>query len=114
PEFWVVRDAEGRLNVEKLPPLPEAGLPAFSYHVEAVICHVWTPEARQTYTVEAIECRLEPRNALLDLSVIALSPTEGGREGSPAVRGMMVDTTLTVPRLRPELDLKFGGEVHIE
>lgn len=101
-QMWVVQNAEGRLNIERL---PEGRLPTFSYRLDNATCHLWTPQARQFYRIDTVHCRIEPERALLDLNGCATVPT-GQRFG--------FDVRLTVPRLCKDRDLDLSGAVRVE
>lgn len=129
PELWLVRDPEGRLNIEKLPQPQRRRLPSFIYSLKDATCHVWTPQARQTFRIDTLHCRLEPERALLDLNGRALVPETGaGSLSHEQPRGhatshipedsfkgrLGFSARLTVPRLRKDLDLALSGAVQVE
>lgn len=114
PEIWLARDAEGRLNIDSLVGRPASRLPALDYRVEMALCHVLSPRSHQMFRIDALECRLEPHRALLDVHGWAMVPPVAGPVDPASASRLAFEARITVPKLRRDRDLVLGGEIRSE
>ncbi len=111
-EMWIVRDAEGRLNLDDLGNQRPSRLPSWHYLLEDAACHVWTSEARQTFRIDRLECDMEPASGLLRVfgqAEVARLPRWPGESN---LGRFNLHARLIVPRLKRDEDLT--GEVRAE
>jgi len=110
-ELFLAVDKNGKLNVADLGERELVQLPSLNYAVDALTCHVRTPTANESLSIDHLQCRLEPETGLLRL-LGELRPREKTQGAGPSrLTPFSIHARITVPRLKPGVSL--GGEVQV-
>ncbi len=113
PQLWLRVDETGKVtNLPELEGRRTGRLPSLYFIIQKAACHIVASHVEETYTVDRIEMRLDPRTGLLRLLGSATVQRPQPRPPLTSVGRLNLDARVIVTRLRRDRALR--GNIRID